>query len=59
MFCAWRYGNEDPWKTYNFLGADFRPVWDPKLPPVRPKNPTRLRSFMYACGSVAAKMATP
>lgn len=56
LYCAWRYGGEDPWKTYNLLDADYRPLWAPDRPPVRPKFPTRLRSFMYACGQVAAKL---
>ena len=56
LYSAWRYGGTDPWRLYNLLDADFRPLWDPKLAPVRPLTPTRLRAFMYACGRVAAKM---
>jgi hypothetical protein len=56
LFCAWRYGGEDPWKTYNLLDADYRPMWAPDLAPVRPQRPTRVRAFMYSCAKVAAIM---
>lgn len=54
MFCAWRYGREDPWRLYNRLGVDYRPLWDPSLPPKLPRHPSRYRAFMYACGKAAA-----
>lgn len=53
---AWRYGGEDPWRLYNALDADYRPLEHPERPPMRPRYPTRLRSFMYACAEMAAIM---
>lgn len=29
-------------------------MWDPELPPKRPRNPDRVQRFIYACGKVAA-----
>lgn len=54
LYCAWRYGGEDPWRLYNRLDGSFRPVWAPELPEVRPANPDRYQRFLYACGKVAA-----
>jgi hypothetical protein len=41
---------------FNLLDEDYRPVWAPDLPAVRPRTPTRRKAFMYACALVAAKM---
>lgn len=54
IYCAWRYGSEDPWRLFNSLDADYRRLWDPSLPPMRPRHPDRLQNFMLACGKVAA-----
>lgn len=54
IFTAWRYGGEDPWRLYNDLDGDYRPLADPERPAVRPKYPVRVRHFVYACGAVAA-----
>jgi hypothetical protein len=54
IFCAWRYGREDPFRLYHRLDAQYRPMWDPGLPEVRPRRPDRLRAFLYACGKAAA-----
>lgn len=56
LFLAWLHGGEDPWRLYNMLDADYRPLWKPDAAPMRPKTPTRLRAFMYACAQVAATM---
>ena len=56
IFCAWRYGGEDPWRLYNRLDADYRRVWDPSLPVVRPRHPDRVQRWMYAMAKVAAIM---
>lgn len=29
LFLAWRYGGEDPYKLYNGLDADYRPLGHP------------------------------
>ena len=52
MFLAWRYGGEDPYRTYNGLDADYRPLGQPHEEPRAPKYPTRLRMFLYGCGMV-------
>lgn len=50
---AWRYGGEDPWRMFNRLDSDYRPLNALSRRPTRPQYPTRLRSFMYACGQIA------
>lgn len=56
LFCAWRYGGEDPWRLYHGLDAEYRLLRAPDRPPVRPKFPSRVKAFMYACAEVAANM---
>lgn len=52
MFLAWRYGGEDPYRTYNGLGEDYRPLGQPQEEPRLPTYPSRLRMFLYGCGMV-------
>lgn len=54
IFCAWRYGGEDPWRLFNKLDSGYRRLSNVELPALRPHFPDRLRAFMYACGKVAA-----
>ena len=53
LFLAWRYGGEDPYKTYNGLGSDYRPLGHPNEPSRPPQYPSRLRHFLYGCGLLA------
>jgi len=55
LFLAWRYGGDDPYRTYNGLGEDYRPLGHPELPAHPPRYPTRLRHFVYGCGLFAAE----
>lgn len=38
------------------LDGDYRPVATPDRKPVRPRFPTRVRAFSYACALVAAQL---
>ena len=53
MFLAWRYGGEDPYRTYNGLDEEYRPLGHPEEPPRPPTYPSRLRMFLYGCGIAA------
>jgi hypothetical protein len=55
LWAAWRFGGEDPWRLYNMLDPDFRPVGASDLPPVRPRHPRRLKAFVYACARASAR----
>lgn len=37
------------------LDAEYRPVWDPELPVLRPKRPRTLKAFVYACARFTAR----
>jgi hypothetical protein len=50
LFLAWRYGREDPYRLYNGLDADYRPLGHPEEEPRPPRYPTRLRHFLYGAG---------
>lgn len=43
LYCAWRYGNENPYYLYN----------GPHAPP--PKSWWRVRLFIYGCGEFAQR----
>jgi len=62
LFLAWRYGGEDPYRLYNGLDGNFRPLGYPEADPAPPRYPTRLRHFLYGCGLYAlegeAKLAS-
>lgn len=53
MFLAWRYGNEDPYRVYNGLDRQYRPLSQPDQLARPPTYPTRLRHFVYGCGLYA------
>ncbi len=47
MWAAWHYGGEDPYRLYNMLDVDYRPVGNPEAAPRPPRYPDRLQRFMY------------
>ena len=53
LFLAWRYGGNDPYRTYNGLDEDYRPLGHPEEAPRPPIFPSRVRHFVYGCGLVA------
>jgi hypothetical protein len=55
LWAAWRFGGEDPWRTYNMLDAEYRPIGSPDLPAIRPRHPRRLKAFLYACARASAR----
>lgn len=48
LYLAWRYGGHDPYRLYNRLREDYRPLEDPSAEPCPPPNPARLASVIYA-----------
>jgi hypothetical protein len=54
LFLAWRYGGEDPYRTYNGLDGDYRPLGHSEMEPRPPRYPSRLRHFVYGAGLYAA-----
>lgn len=57
MWAAWHFGGEDPWRLYNMLDEDYRPVAAPERGPIRPQNPRRVKAFLYACANYSARTA--
>jgi hypothetical protein len=41
----------DPYRLYNGLGEDYRPLGQPDAAPRPPRFPERVRAFLYACGA--------
>jgi hypothetical protein len=53
---VWRTTGHDPYRLYNNLDADYRPLHDPSLPSRPPQFPERVRAFIYACGQYANRL---
>jgi hypothetical protein len=53
---VWRTTGHDPYRLYNNLDAEYRPLHDPSLPPRPPQFPERVRAFIYACGQRAFQL---
>lgn len=51
IFHVWRTTGHDPYRLYNNLDAEYRPIHDPTQPPRPPQFPERVRAFVYACGA--------
>jgi hypothetical protein len=56
LFLAWRYGGEDPYRLYNGLDADYRPLGHPDELSRPPRYPSRLRHFLYGAGLFASEI---
>lgn len=56
MWAAWHYGGEDPYRLYNMLGSDYRPLWAPHAAAIPPRYPERLQRFMYGLARASAIM---
>jgi hypothetical protein len=57
LFQVWRYGSGDwlePYRLYNGLNVDLRPLTSVDGEPHRPPYPTRVRAFVFGCAQVAA-----
>jgi hypothetical protein len=50
LFYVWKASGADPYKLYNSLGDDYRPLAVPDAEPRPPQFPERVRTFIYACG---------
>lgn len=47
----------DPYRLYNGLGDDYRPLGQPDAEPRPPQFPERVRAFVYACAMYARELA--
>ena len=56
LYNAWRYGGHDPYRLYNLLDDNYRPM-DVGGEPRRPLHPSRVRAFIYGCAKVAHEEA--
>lgn len=56
LFLAWRYGHGEPYRIYNGLDRDYRPLGHPEQPARPPLFPSRLRHFVYGCGLYASEL---
>lgn len=54
---AWRHSGMDPYRLYHGLDESYRPWGDPAAEPSPPAFPTRVKSFIYACGVFAEEEA--
>jgi hypothetical protein len=48
LYLAWRHGGHDPYRLYNMLDEDYRPLGKPDAEPLPPHAPRRLRNVVYA-----------
>lgn len=56
LFYLWKQSGADPYKVYNGLGPDYRPLHDPAAEPRPPRFPQRVKAFLYACGKYAREL---
>jgi hypothetical protein len=52
LYLVWRKTGQDPYRLYNMLGDDYRPL-DGEGEPRRPLYPSRVVAFLIACGRQA------
>lgn len=53
LYLAWKHGGHDPYRLFNELDEDFRPLERPDREPMPPPFPDRLRRVVYAFASIA------
>lgn len=56
LFHAWRVSGADPYRLYNGLDEQYRPLHNPQLAARPPQFPERVRAFVYACGQYAREL---
>jgi hypothetical protein len=60
LYLAWLHGGHDPYRLFNRLGDDYRPLEasaDGDRPQFRPPNPKRLSHVVYGFATVAFQEA--
>ena len=56
LYLAWRYGGHDPYRLYNSLDEQYRPIDGGQLgDPAPPPEPWRVKMFVYGCAMHAQK----
>lgn len=53
LYLAWKHGGHDPYRLFNELRDDYRPLRRPEMEPLPPPFPERLRRVLYAFAVVA------
>lgn len=48
LYLAWKHGGMDPYRLFNSLRDDYRPLERPEAEPLPPPHPERLRNVIYA-----------
>lgn len=56
LFYTWKASGADPYRIYNGLDTDYRPLGQPDAAPRPPRFPERVRAFVYACGLYAREL---
>lgn len=56
LFYTWKASGQDPYRLYNGLDDDYRPMGDPSAERRPPQFPERVRAFIYACAMYAREL---
>jgi hypothetical protein len=57
LYLAWKHSGLDPYRLFNSLREDYRPLEDPAAEPLPPPHPERLRNVVYAFAAFAEREA--
>jgi hypothetical protein len=53
LYLAWKHGGHDPYRLYNGLDDDYRPIEDSEKPVMPPPDPRKLRNVIYGFATFA------
>lgn len=57
LYLAWKHSGADPYRLFNALRDDYRPLERPEREPLPPPYPERLRNVIYAFATFAEREA--
>lgn len=57
LYLAWKHGGHDPYRLFNRLRDDYRPLEDPAGEPLPPPHPERVANVIYAFAVAAERDA--
>lgn len=55
LYLAWKHAGSCPYRLFNLLRDDYRPLEDPSREPLPPPHPERLRNVLYAFAACAER----